>query len=60
MNEFGPFDEGCLTKDGIRGEPMPMRFAGDVDVAGNVLAGGVNLNELVAHMQLEIDQLKKK
>ncbi len=58
VNEFGPFDEGCLTKDGVRTAPAPMRFAGDVDVAGNVLTGGVNLGELVADMQLEIARLK--
>ncbi len=58
VNDFGPFDDGCLTKDGIRGEPTPLRFAGDVNVAGNLLAGGVNLSELVADMQLEIAQLK--
>ncbi len=58
VNEFGPFDEGCLTKDGVRTAPAPMRFAGDVDVAGNLLSGGINLGELVADMQLEIAQLK--
>ena len=58
VNEFGPFDEGCLTKDGVRTAPAPMRFAGDVDVAGNLLSGGINLGELVVDMQLEIAQLK--
>ena len=38
VNEFGPFDEGCLTKDGIRGEPQPMRFSSDIEVDGICLA----------------------
>ncbi len=58
VNDFGPFDEGCLTKDGVRSAPAPMRFAGDVDIVGNVLTGGVNLSELIADTQIELAQLK--
>ena len=65
VNEFGPFDDGCLTKDGLPLAVEPMRFNSDVNIVGDLHAAGVNVSEMLDDMmamlrtqKLEIEELR--
>ncbi len=72
VNQFGPFDETCLTKDGLPADSPFMRFQSDVEmdkdfsIAGNLVVDGAllynghSLNSVVDNLVAQIEALNKK